>query len=234
MVRRTKQEAQETRHRILDTAETLFLRQGVSRTSLQQIADAAGLTRGAIYWHFEDKSQLFDAIMERATMPMEQGMGSQDTAPRDLSELRWGLVNIFFLTVNQERTHRAFEISMHKVEYAGELEGLRERKASAHRDWRELTLRCLRHAQEQDQLEAQVDVATAAVALVSLVDGLLHQWITEPEAFDLLAVGLAAVQGFLDSLMPAGHTLPPMSAADRARLGQLPLCPGQSSGKSPV
>ena len=59
MARKTKQEAQETRQHILDVALRLFSQQGVSSTSLGEIAKAAGVTRGAIYWHFKDKSDLF-------------------------------------------------------------------------------------------------------------------------------------------------------------------------------
>ena len=58
MVRRTKEEAQETRNSILDAAERVFFEKGVSRTSLADIAQAAGVTRGAIYWHFAHKSDL--------------------------------------------------------------------------------------------------------------------------------------------------------------------------------
>ncbi len=49
MARRTKEEAAATRDSILDAAEQLFVEQGVSRTTLQHIASAAGVTRGAIY-----------------------------------------------------------------------------------------------------------------------------------------------------------------------------------------
>ena len=71
MVRRTKEEAQRTRERILDTAEREFQRRGVSRTSLEEMARAAGVTRGAIYWHFKDKADLFNAMMKRVTLPLE-------------------------------------------------------------------------------------------------------------------------------------------------------------------
>lgn len=64
MARKTKQEAQETRQYILDVALRLFSQQGVSSTSLGEIAKAAGVTRGAIYWHFKDKSDLFSEIWE--------------------------------------------------------------------------------------------------------------------------------------------------------------------------
>ncbi|MDS7773050.1 TetR family transcriptional regulator, partial [Klebsiella oxytoca] len=56
MARKTKQQALETRQHILDVALRLFSQQGVSSTSLAAIAKAAGVTRGAIYWHFKNKS----------------------------------------------------------------------------------------------------------------------------------------------------------------------------------
>ena len=65
MVRRTKEDALATRSSLLDAAELLFQAQGVSRTSLADIAREAGTTRGAIYWHFKDKADLFNAMMER-------------------------------------------------------------------------------------------------------------------------------------------------------------------------
>ena len=48
-----------------EVGAALFLRQGVSRTSLHEIALEAGTTRGAIYWHFKDKADLFNAMLER-------------------------------------------------------------------------------------------------------------------------------------------------------------------------
>ena len=62
MVRRTKADAEATRLSLLDAAEQLFQARGVSRTSLNDIATAAGTTRGAIYWHFKDKADLLSLI----------------------------------------------------------------------------------------------------------------------------------------------------------------------------
>src|SRR5450631_2531195 len=96
MARRTKEEAQATRSHILDTAELVFERHGVSGTSLHEIAKAAGLTRGAIYWHFQDKADLFNAMMERATMPLEEtgavcGFKEGDIT---LAQMRKGFVDV--------------------------------------------------------------------------------------------------------------------------------------------
>ena len=62
MVRRTKEEAQETRAQIIEAAEKAFYKRGVARTTLADIAELAGVTRGAIYWHFNNKAELVQAL----------------------------------------------------------------------------------------------------------------------------------------------------------------------------
>ena len=75
MARRTKEDAIATRNGLLDAAELVFSEKGLSRASLSDIAQAAGATRGAIYWHFKDKVDLFNAMMERVTLQFERGFG---------------------------------------------------------------------------------------------------------------------------------------------------------------
>src|SRR6266853_1040316 len=69
-LRRTKQQSERTRQDILGAARKVFARQGVTRTTLEEIAAAAGVTRGAIYWHFADKTELFFAMREQVAVPM--------------------------------------------------------------------------------------------------------------------------------------------------------------------
>ena len=64
MARSTKEEALETRSRILDAAEEVFFTRGLAQSSLADVAVAADVTRGAIYWHFKNKSDLFEAMCE--------------------------------------------------------------------------------------------------------------------------------------------------------------------------
>ena len=74
MARKTKEDAEITRGRLLDAAEQVFYERGVSGASLADVAQCAGLTRGAVYWHFKDKLDLFDAMLQRVTLPIEQGL----------------------------------------------------------------------------------------------------------------------------------------------------------------
>ncbi len=65
-MRRTRLEAEQTRRQILDAAEECFREKGIMRTTLQVIAERAGCTRGAIYWHFTEKHDLLREVIERA------------------------------------------------------------------------------------------------------------------------------------------------------------------------
>ena len=62
MARKTKQEAEITRNAILNAAIQVLLTRGIARTHLDDIAREAGLTRGAIYWHFANKADLLNTL----------------------------------------------------------------------------------------------------------------------------------------------------------------------------
>ena len=70
-MRRTKEDAEKTRLALLASAERLFLDKGVAHTSLDQIARDAGVTRGAVYWHFQNKAHLFHEMLNQVRLPPE-------------------------------------------------------------------------------------------------------------------------------------------------------------------
>ena len=107
----------------------MFHQRGVSRTSLQEIAKDAGLTRGAIYWHFENKGELFHAMMERVTLPMMARMTeiTPDDEERPLEKIRRNTASALQQIAHDAQVRRVFEIATQKVEYVDELQSMRER-----------------------------------------------------------------------------------------------------------
>ncbi len=202
MGRRTKQDALATRDNILDSAELLFEKQGVSRTTLQHIATAAGVTRGAIYWHFQDKSALFNAMMDRATMPLEKAAqcaeerGSQDP----IDDVRAWLLGAFRLAATDPRARRVFEIATHKVEYVDELLGVRDRHLANYYHWVARTENRLKDAVKLDLLKSQVPARVMALGLWAMADGLIQLWLLDPTAFNLMRVGRQIVDLHLGAL----------------------------------
>jgi TetR/AcrR family acrAB operon transcriptional repressor len=202
MARRTKDEAQQTRHALLDAAEAVFDTRGVAGASLQEVAETAGVTRGAVYWHFRDKADLFNAMMDRAILPFEQHwlMADPDDGVDPLRRLRELLLDILQQIAGDARLQRVVAISTQKVEYVGELDAIRERhlrvRAQALRRFEAL----LRLARRAGQLAPGVSPKAAAHALHALVDGLIANWMLDRGAFDLKRVGRVAVLQLLAAL----------------------------------
>src|SRR5258706_14201787 len=118
MARRTKEEALETRSCILDAAERVFYDRGVAHASLEDIESAAEVTRGAIYWHFKDKAELLDAMMQRVVLPVEDMLERAGCCAeaKPLELLRRATLDVLLRTARDPRMQRLFDIAYHKCE----------------------------------------------------------------------------------------------------------------------
>lgn len=211
-----------TRHRLLDAAEHLFQAQGVSRTSLQDIARRAGATRGAVYWHFKDKADLFNAMMERVTLPMENSFNHENNPQQQLDgtplnsmdRIRLSTVNALRQIVTDAQTRRVFEVATQKVEYVEELQAVRLRHLAVRGGFLSGIQQGMETAAGQMRLKLPVPASAAAQGLHAMIDGLIQNWLLDPEAFDLLGVGQQAIDiylrglGFPDSPPTSGSGLP--------------------------
>jgi TetR/AcrR family acrAB operon transcriptional repressor len=202
MVRRTKEDALATRDSILDAAEQLFVKQGVSGTTLQHIATAAGVTRGAIYWHFLDKGAMFNAMMERVKMPLEAARQLLDEANAGdpLESLREHMLCVFRVTVEDPQARRVFEIATLKMELVDELNAVRERRKQNQELWMARTEARIRDGIASGQVKPDVDAQAVALGLWAIMDGLLRTWLLDQQAFDLMKLGTQIVETHLACL----------------------------------
>jgi TetR/AcrR family acrAB operon transcriptional repressor len=201
MARRTKEDALATRHQLLDAAERVFAEKGVSRTSLNDIAQAAGASRGAIYWHFKNKADLFNAMLERITLPMEEALqkSGQDIGQDGLRELVAAILDALRKIALDDRTRQVFEVATYKVEYVDGLLAIKTRQVKSHAD-----VVCQLHHALQDACRRRhlplVSPLAMAHGLHALVVGLVHSWLLAPEVFDLVKTAELSIQTFLAGL----------------------------------
>lgn len=187
MVRNTKEEALETRNRILDAAEQVFHARGVSRTSLADIAAAADVTRGAIYWHFENKSDLFNAMCERVRLPLE----TMKAADRELfvddpmGLLLSNAVQVMCQVAHDPRSRRVFDILFFKCEYVEPDDPIVVRQRECFMSGKEKIKRMLSEAVALRQLPADLDIDLAYVMVHAAFSGMLSDWLFCPGNFDL-------------------------------------------------
>ena len=202
MVRRTKEDAEETRHQLLEAAQRVFAEKGVSRTSLQDIAQAAGVTRGAIYWHFKNKAELFNAMMDSAVLPMEQALQQigHDEGQDPLVELERAMLQTMRSIESNARTRAIFEVVTLKVEYVDELLAVKQRHVKCYLDGTQQMQRSLEDAAARRAVTLAVPATVAAHGLHALMVGLIHTWMLEPSAFKLEAVAQTAIRTYLAGL----------------------------------
>ena len=202
MARRSKQDALATRNHLLDVAEHVFLAQGVAGTSLNDIAVAAGTTRGAIYWHFQDKADLFNAMMDRVALPLQQALSLVEAAAEEdpLPALKKAVRLALRQTVTDPQTRRVFEVATHKVEYVDSLCAVRQRHLKIRSLWVERFRQALRQSAAARGLRLPLPASAAAHGLHALLDGLVQNWLLDPQEFDLEAVGMKAMETFLRGL----------------------------------
>ena len=204
MVRKTKAEAAVTREQLLDAAERVFRERGVANTSLGEVAASAGVTRGAVYWHFRDKADLIGALCDRVTLPLEVMLDEQcASVPDPLAMLRTLAVAALTHLARDARAQAMFQLVFQTCGSGQELAPLasaqmRERGACLQR-----TEEWVGRAVAAGQLPADTDVMLAAQALHAYVMGLMQAWVQNPRSYDLAAAAPALVDAMIAGLRDA-------------------------------
>ena len=187
MARKTKEDALETRNQLLDAAEKGFFEKGFGQASLMDIAEAAGLSRGAIYWHFKNKSDLFEAMADRIRLPLENltDACADEKEPNPLGKLRDFWIQVLRETTRNPRRKRVLSILFFKCELNSEAKQLEIRRQTASLEYIQDIEQCLKNAIDKGQLPADLNIHQAAIANHALISGLISNWLFLPGSFDL-------------------------------------------------
>ena len=118
-MRKSKEDTQLTREKIIESAFESFFELGYAETSLSLIAENAGMTRGAIYWHFKDKNELYREVVkiaaEKADVVKFAYSLSEDLSYKErmlslfLFSQNNRYVDFIYKTINQIAVYKEFE-----------------------------------------------------------------------------------------------------------------------------
>jgi len=190
-MRRTKAEAEQTRESILDAAVDVFFENGVSRSTLEQIAVRAGVTRGAIYWHFKDKVEIFKALQDSIRLPQEDLIvhAAEHGHEDPLTVVENGCLSALQLFEEDERQQRIMAILSQRCEYVGEMAGFIVRIGEANQQMLNHIRRLVQMASQNGSLRSEWQPEIAARALQCTMTGLIHEWLRNNREFSLTEVG---------------------------------------------
>jgi len=200
-MRRTKEDAEKTRIALLASAERLFLDKGVAHTSLDQIARDAGVTRGAVYWHFQNKAHLFHEMLNQVRLPPEQMTERlcSCTQAQPLQALRDLCLEGIGALGRDEQKRRVLTILLHRCEFTEELREAEERHHAFINLFIELCEKLLEQA--ADCLYPGVTPRLAARTVHGLMVGLFSDWTRDPGLFDPQIDGPALVDPLFRGLV---------------------------------
>lgn len=206
MVRKTREAALETRDALLTAALEVFREKGVAHTRLIDVAARAGVTRGAIYWHFKDKAELFAAVCERGTLPVEALLAeaSASQQPDPLATLKQLALMALKQLAEHPDTQAMFDVIFHKCEFTAELAAVVAKTDADRAACLSRVQTLLDQAVAAGQLPADTDTFLATQGLHAFMVGLMHEWVQQPGLYDLAA----CAESLLDCWL-AGLTVKP-------------------------
>lgn len=201
-MRRTKAEAAETKAAILVAAEQVFFEKGFAGTTLDEVAAEASVTRGAIYWHFASKNELFLELYNAVRLPQAVSMVDLENSPCDdrnaLAVIEKACCDWLELVANDKQRQRMLTIVLRTnvirefPQVAQEMEALD--------DFHTQNLeRILVVAAHNQRLSPNWTPTSSSYAVKWLIKGLTYEWLLSGQKFDLAKEGSDSVKRLFDS-----------------------------------
>ncbi|HEZ4106530.1 TPA: multidrug efflux system transcriptional repressor MtrR [Neisseria meningitidis] len=186
-MRKTKTEALKTKEHLMLAALETFYRKGIARTSLNEIAQAAGVTRGALYWHFKNKEDLFDALFQRICDDIENciAQDAEDAEGGSWAVFRHTLLHFFERLQSNDIYYKFHNTLFLKCEHTEQNAAVIAIARKHQAIWREKITTVLTEAVENQDLADDLDKETAVIFIKSTLDGLIWRWFSSCERFDL-------------------------------------------------
>lgn len=186
-MRRTKEEAEQTRKAILNAAVDVFLEKGVAKATIEQIASAAKVTRGAIYWHFKNKTDIFKALHHELHQPFIQELvdGLENSQGDPLIRLEQLCCELVIRLEEDKQLQRILSLFLLKCDYSGNLEVCQQQNLAARQEKSTTLVKFFAKAQALGTLSKELDPNTLTMALNCFFRGIVIEFLESDGHFSL-------------------------------------------------
>lgn len=187
MARKCKEDSDRTYPMLLDAAEQVFSQKGYARATFHEIAEQAGLSRGAIYWHFNAKHQLLDAVLRRAQLPWDglpQQFSSLEQCP-SLSDLGETFAKGLATIVGDPSLQRVTLILLLRTELVSDNHPVQDRLTAIHERIKRYLVAALSWRYHNPDGSPHDNIPAAATAVKALLVGTVMGWLLSQTEIDL-------------------------------------------------
>ncbi|KAF1697252.1 TetR family transcriptional regulator [Pseudoxanthomonas jiangsuensis] len=205
MARKTKEDTLATREGLLDAAKACFHEYGVASTTLAMIGARAGYTRGAVYWHFKNKTEVLEAMISRERVPFVQRLRRTSSSRRNtpVLDLRSALLVSFQELAEDERLRSMMELML-RNDMSAESHAMQELQRDSTREELDVIGLAFGRARELGQLRDGVEVSTVSRIVHACITGVLYSATLEPDLFDLKRDGMEALDAVFSAYVNPG------------------------------
>ncbi|HMS65953.1 MAG TPA: TetR family transcriptional regulator [Ignavibacteria bacterium] len=197
-MKRTKEEAQVTKERLIKTAFKEFLDTGFAESKLETIASKAGVTRGAFYWHFKDKSDLLESVIEYTdteSLNICKEIFESEISAFDKLETIISLNFPVFKTKKSEINYVRLKVELYNHFIK---EGDKRNIAGNFTNWCFLLLNEMK---ENDLVRNNIDLTSAAFSILTMCSGSYIRYNSLPENIRSLDTLKSYVLNYLKLIM---------------------------------
>jgi len=186
-MRRTKADSEQTKQAIMDAAIDVFSEYGVAKASLEKVAKHANVTRGAVYWHFENKQQIFDALHECLHAPFIQAIvdGLDESTVDPIGQLQNLCTRLLIQIEEDKQKRKLITLFLIKCDYSGEFAHSKERYNEAKAKKIATLSRYFEKAIEKGQLSSDADPHLLTLAISAFLRGIIEEFLEDPENYPL-------------------------------------------------
>lgn len=199
-MKRTKEESLETREKIIEAALYVFLEKGFSKTSVEDIVSSINLTRGAFYWHFNDKDDLFKAIIEKEHKQRIVSMNSIiEMNLDDRTRLEKLMVNILDHFYDNERFRSFIKLRWFRVEQDPHLFSV-PATVLMNETTISIVMNSLKSAKEKGLLKANINIEETTYHLIALTNGTYRLYFAELEFYKSKTNVIKMIINYIDHI----------------------------------
>ncbi|WP_316859588.1 TetR family transcriptional regulator [uncultured Cohaesibacter sp.] len=204
MARKTKADKEKTYQALIESAAVLFHSQGYKATTLNEIAEKAGMTRGAFYGHFSGKTEVLKAIWNEQAIPEFRQIKEalEDLPPPNPAiEFRRQIDNLCELFSENSKVGRALFILMHNIEMSEREVELIEFLIGQHKMYESVFLKSFTRLHEAGQLKDGMEPKIAAMGFLCILFGMINKALLPFLEFDFNRDGQPVFAHYLDSVL---------------------------------
>lgn len=202
MARKTKDEAEATKEAILEAATAVFHEKGVAKTSLEEIANTAGVTRGAIYWHFKNKTDIFfalhDQLYENFSGTIARAL--EPDCPHPLEQLKNLCIELLQELETNKQKQKVLTLFFLRCDYTGEMETLIEYQQKQRMKSMKMFADHLERAKQKGSLPASCETEKMALSLFCYLTGIAFEYLRYPKRFSMKSCAPALMEQYFKGL----------------------------------